>query len=121
MLRSATGFVSKQVEHLINQINAEGSRYDRELRSVHREKVIIPAEIEFESGETLTAFTRNLSAHGVCLISCKEIQPEFQTTLKLYRLSEPPSSIFAECRWSKAFGDQYWVSGWKFLQLKRDN
>ncbi len=119
MLRSSTGFVSQQVETLINQISVEDKRFERELRSVHREKLIIPAEVLFDSGETLPAFTRNISAKGVCILCCQEIEPKTTATLKLHRISQASSNIVAECRWSKPFGEQYWVSGWLFIQVKK--
>lgn len=118
MLRSSTGFVSKQVETLINQISVEDKRFERELRSVHREKLIIPAEVQFDSGESLPAFTRNISANGVCILCCQEIETKIRATLKLYRISQSPGNVVAECRWSKPFGERYWVSGWQFLQVK---
>lgn len=125
MLRSSSGstgsagFVSKQVEQLIKKINSEDNRYERELRSVHREKVIIPADVVFDDDDMLTAFTRNLSVKGACILSGREIERGIRATLKLYRLSQSPSSVYAECRWSKPFGDRYWVSGWQFLKLSR--
>ena len=119
MLRSSTGFVSKQVEQLINQISVEDKRFERELRSVHREKLIIPAEVMFDSGESLSAFTRNISSKGVCIMSCQEIEPMTKATLKLFRMSQAPGTVLAECRWSKPFGDHYWVSGWLFLQVTK--
>jgi hypothetical protein len=119
MLRSSSGFVSKQVEILIKQINSEDSRFERDLRSVHREKVIIPAEVILSEVESLSAFTRNLSIQGACILSEKEIDRGVKATLKLYRLSQEASSVFAECRWSKPFGRRYWVSGWQFLQVKK--
>lgn len=119
MMRSTTGFVSPQVQQLIRQINAEGTRFDRELRSAHREKMIIPADVVFDSGHTVTGFTRNLSAQGACLLTCEEIEDKVKAVLKLYRVAHPPSSsVFAECRWTKKYCDGFWVSGWQFLQVK---
>lgn len=119
MLRSSTGFVSKQVEQLINEISVEDKRFERELRSVHREKLIIPAEVLFESGDSLPAFTRNISSKGVCIMSCQQIEPMIKATLKLFRMTQAPGNVLAECRWSKPFGDHYWVSGWLFLQVAK--
>ena len=39
--------------------------------------------------------------------------------LELYRINELPVDVLAECRWSKPFGPNYWMSGWQFVTIIR--
>jgi len=111
-----------QVERLIQELLSEDARYDRELRSAHRENLVFPVSIcPSEEGQTINGFSRNVSVSGICVLCDTEIATGERVTLEIYRLHRPePSRVLAECRWCKPFGDEFFASGWLFLGLARD-
>ena len=118
MLTSTNRYVSPDVEKLIKEVILEDTRYERELRSVHREKIVLPANIKFMNGiPSVAAFTRNLSVAGTCLISRAEVEVGAMALVQIYRLTSKFSQVVAECKWTRQFGEEYWMSGWQFLRL----
>ena len=116
MLTNASRYVSTDVERLMHQVIAEGSRYDRELRSVHREKIVLPVNLKFMNGlPAISAFSRNLSISGACLITQQPIEVDMLAMIQIYRLNASESQVVGECKWCKPFGHDYWMSGWQFF------
>ena len=135
-----------EVEQLIRELLTEDARYDRELRSAHRENLVFPVSIflpkvvrqsyeiqlsdeaqpideaqQFDEVRRLSGFSRNVSVTGICVLCDTEIVSGERATLEIYRLHRPePSRIFAECRWCKPFGDEFYASGWQFSGLARN-
>ena len=117
MLSTST---SPEIEHLIKEVVKEDSRYVRsEMRSVHRENLVVPVTMIFKDGLQQEAFSRNISPAGVCLISREPVTGNETVELEIYRLNGKKQQIIAEARWCKPFGPEYFMSGWKFVQLKR--
>ena len=104
------------IHEIIDEIRTENSRFNSEMRSAHRERIVLPALVRGDSGQEISSFTRDLSVAGTCLISGQKFSPGSRWTIELYRMDGTSSSIIAECRWTQAFGDCFWLSGWKFLQ-----
>ncbi len=119
MVMRSSGFASSQIAKLINDIQSETIRFDRDLRSSHREKITLPVEVRISDDEIITGFTRNISATGVCLLTCSEIEQGINAVIEIYRLKDPMSRILSEVRWSKPFGDRFWISGWQFKGIAR--
>ena len=111
-----------EVERLIREMLSEDVRFDRELRSSHRENLVFPVSIcPNDEGETINGFSRNVSVSGICVLCDTEIATGERMTLEIYRLHRPePSRVLAECRWCKPFGDEFFASGWQFIGLARD-
>lgn len=121
MLTSENRFVSADVERLINQIILEDSIFEREMRSTHREKLVLPINLKFMNGlPSIAAFSRNLSTAGACLITRQSIELQMLAMLQIYRLNGHDSRVVGECRWCKPFGHDYWMSGWQFLRVPRN-
>lgn len=111
---------SPELENLIKEVVKEDNRYVRsEMRSVHRENLIVPVTIHFKDGRQQEAFSRNISPAGICLISSEQVAANQLLDLEIYRLNGKCDRIIAEVRWCKPFGQEYFMSGWKFVQLKR--
>ncbi len=111
---------SPEIEHLIKEVVSEDCRYVRsEMRSVHRENLVVPITMIFKDGRQQEAFSRNISPAGVCLISSEMVTDNETVELEIYRLNGKAQRIIAESRWCKPFGPEYFMSGWKFVQLKR--
>lgn len=113
-----------EIESLIDEIIRENARYKRELRSFHREPLVCPVIISFddEESEEQHCVSRNISPAGISLISSFEFKQGVVAPLEIYRLTKLKSTprIVAECRWSKPFGEEYWMSGWQFLRLQKN-
>ena len=110
------------VERLIRELLTEDARYDRELRSAHRENLVFPVSICLsEKDQEISGFSRNVSVTGICVLCDTQVSTGDRAVLGIYRLHRPePSRILAECRWCKPFGDAFFASGWQFLGLARD-
>ena len=117
MLSTAT---SPELENLIKEVVREDNRYVRsEMRSVHRENLVVPVTIVLKDGCQQPAFSRNISPAGICLISSEPVTANQTLELEIYRLNGKSDRIIAEVRWCRPFGQEYFMSGWKFMQLKR--
>ena len=122
MLTRQTQYVSAHVEKIIKEIQKEDSRFDFDLRSAHREKVVLPVVVKDMSSEgEFDCYSRNLSGTGICLLSQHEFEIDWQCILQISRLDESVSDIVAVSRWSKPFGPRHWISGWQFLSISKEN
>lgn len=111
---------SPELENLIKEVVKEDCRYVRsEMRSVHRENLVVPVTIVFKDGGQQPAFSRNISPAGICLISDEPVTANQTLELEIYRINGKSNRIIAEVRWCKPFGQEYFMSGWKFMHLKR--
>ncbi len=111
---------SPEIDRLIKEIVKEDTNYAlTEMRSVHRENLVVPVTLVFSDGSTQHTHSRNISAVGVCLIGTEPVPINELVDLEIYRLKGSPSRIVADPRWCKPFGANYFMSGWKFIQMKR--
>jgi hypothetical protein len=122
MINQAMVSSNPEVERLIREMLSENARYERELRSAHRENLVFPVSIyRPEEDERIFGFSRNVSVTGVCILCDTELAPGERATLEIYRLHKAePSRVRSECRWCKPFGDNFYASGWQFSGLARD-
>lgn len=108
-----------EIERLIKEIVRDDARYVlTEMRSMHRENLVVPVTLIFKDGARQNAFSRNISAVGVCLIGKEPIAENQVVDLEIYRLNGKPDRVSADVRWCKPFGKEYYMSGWKFLQVR---
>ncbi len=115
-----SAFINPDVERLIREVSLENNRFERELRSVQREKIVLPLSMKFLNGEEeIHGFTRNLSAAGACIICQRYFEERTLCKLMIHRLKKSESEVIAECRWCKEFGPDFWMSGWQFLRIPR--
>ena len=107
------------IERLVKEIVKEDARYVlTEMRSMHRENLVVPVTLVFPDNTRQNTFSRNISAVGVCLIGKEPIAENQIVDLEIYRLNGKPDRVSADVRWCKPFGKEYHMSGWKFLQVK---
>ena len=107
------------IERLVKEIVRDDARYVlTEMRSMHRENLVVPVTLIFSDGTRHNTFSRNISPVGVCLIGREPIPENQIVDLEIYRLNGKPDRVSADVRWCKPFGKEYFMSGWKFLQLK---
>jgi hypothetical protein len=122
MLIKQSQFVPPEIERMIKEIQTEDSRFDRELRSAHREKIVLPVTIKSLDGKELIECTsRNISSTGICLLSTTKFESDTQWLLQINRLNEKTSEVMATCKWSREFGRAHSISGWQFIRMTRNS
>lgn len=122
MLKSQNQVVAKQeFVNLVNSMLADKIDFDREMRSHHREPIVRPIVVKYEADhlDEHHCVSRNISASGICLISQFAFPERQSATLELYQLKRLPIDVLAECRWTRPFGPDYWMSGWQFVTIKQ--
>ncbi len=140
MLRSSGPPPKPDIKRAIDDLLKEDARYDQsENRSAHRENLVRHLRIELRQSETsslaaqeedphsddetnsCSGFSRNISATGVGLISKIQIQEKAVAMLSIDKLgaNSKPLAILSECRWCRPYGDNWFLSGWQFISLKR--
>ena len=106
------------VESLLGEIQVEQTRFDRDLRSAKREKVVLPVSIDGDNIK-VSGVTRDLSSTGACIIAEREFDEHDKASIEIYRLNGEPKRLLSECRWCKPFGPNFWLSGWQFVTVEK--
>ncbi len=107
---------SPEIQQLVT-ILTEKDDFDINKRASSREAVVCPVTIQFQYELTKQrAFSKDISAGGICLIGEREVEVEQIASLSIYRLDDIATKVRARCMWSKKFGGDYHLSGWKFLR-----
>lgn len=121
MLRSATGQAKPDIQKVVDDLLREEVNFDRcENRSAIRDHLVRPVSIYIrETDLTLDAFSRNISATGLGLITNESVLERAIAVLEVKRLRGNSVKILAECRWCKEYGENWFFSGWQFINLKR--
>ena len=121
MLRNQSqGAFCPEIERLVKEIVKDDARYVlTEMRSMHRENLVVPVTLIFADGTRQNTFSRNISPVGVCLIGKEPVGNNQVVDLEIYRLNGKPDRVSADVRWCKPFGKEYYMTGWKFLQIKQ--
>lgn len=121
MLRLSGTAPNMDVECAVREMLEEDAFYDRcENRSSHRENLVRPVQLQVRgSSHVLTAFSRNVSAAGIGLITDTNLPERSIATLSIESLKNGPVKFLAECRWSRPFGPNWRISGWQFINLHR--
>jgi len=112
MLGKLYRFASPEIERLLKKLEADESNYENELRSLDREKLVVPVTVSsFDNDLEVRAFSKNISSGGLCLTTLQPfaVGAEMNVELDLHNLL---SKHTAECRWAHKYGKEYWTSGW---------
>ena len=121
MLRLTGTAPNSDVENAIRDLLEEDAFYDRtENRSSHREHLVRPVTLQIRgSQETITGFSRNVSASGIGLITDVEIPERATAVLTVETLNNGPVKFLAQARWCRSYGRNWKISGWQFINLHR--
>ena len=121
MLKKCGPPAKPDLKRAIDKILLEDTNFDRyENRSVHRESLVRAVQVQFrDSDEVVQAFSRNISAAGIGLITHEELQADSIAVLSIASLDGDDTPVLAECRWCKPFGVKWYFSGWQFIGLQR--
>ena len=88
----------------------------RERRAVERQPFVRPVTVVLSrNGETVEGFSKDMSPHGIALITRREWPSGTQSTLKILSLFGSDVEVRSEARWSAKFGRGWFVTGWHFL------
>lgn len=122
MLRTDNGPPTKpDIQRAVDRLLSEDSQFDRnENRSWCRENLVRSVSITIRGEEeTISAFSRNISAAGIGVISNEPIAEKSTAAMTIAGLSDNDMTILAECRWCKQYGENWFLSGWQFVNLIR--
>lgn len=121
MLKQVTlGVVPPDVEAAIKDLLRDDARYTlTEMRSRYRENLVVPVAVHGNDGELVSGFSKNISEAGICIITEHPIVNDMVADLEIYRLSGPEICITSNARWCRPFGQRYYMSGWKFMHLRK--
>ena len=121
MMRTSVGRTNPDVERAVKNLLTEDSNFDRhENRSQHREHLVRPLMVQLrEPEQSVAGFSRNISAAGIGIISDQQIADGSTAVIEVTCQKGPDQKFLAECRWSKSYGDDWFISGWQFVSMKR--
>ncbi|WP_372898562.1 PilZ domain-containing protein [Stieleria sp.] len=121
MLRLSGTAPNMDVENAIRDLLEEDAFYDRiENRSSHREHLVRPVALLIRGAQQeIMAFSRNVSAAGIGLITQNEIPERSTAVLTIESLKGGPIKMLAQCRWCRAYGPNWRISGWQFINMHR--
>jgi hypothetical protein len=94
-----------------------------ERRTAHRQALTRPVLLRplNDPEKSWQAFSKNVSPHGIGLITHERIELGTIAKLTIYRPAGPPVDLLAECRWCDPFGDDWFLHGWNFINVARTN
>lgn len=122
MLRSSMPAASPELDQLVANMLREDADFDRhESRSMHREHLVRSVLIQLRQPheKIITSFSRNISGHGIGLITQEPIPGRATAVLTVEGLRLQDTSIISECRWCLAYGANWHFSGWQFKVVRR--
>lgn len=121
MLRLTGTAPNSDVENAVRDLLEEDAFYDRtENRSSHREHLVRPVSLQIRGSEnSIIAFSRNVSASGIGLITGETIPERATAVLTVETLNSGPVKFLAQSRWCRAYGKNWFISGWQFINLHR--
>ena len=90
-----------------------------ERRSVERKPFVRPVTIRAGRHRDLVAFafSRDISPVGIGLISQVSWKEHTQAQIEVLSIERHDCHVVcAEVRWTRAFGDNWFYTGWKFVE-----
>ena len=102
-------------EIAVGRLIKEDRSVELEQRTGDRLHAAVPVSIYLRGNPyRIPSFTRNLSRSGLCLVSKVETQPDQIADLEIMRTNGESGRIESHCMWAKQYGEDHWVSGWRF-------
>ncbi len=116
MINRDSFVASPEIQQLVTILTSKEDDY-KDKRAATRESLVCPVTVQFQYELTRhRAFSKDISTGGIALIGEREVDAEQIATLAIYRIDDIVSKVRARCVWSKPFGDQYYLTGWRFLR-----
>jgi hypothetical protein len=86
-----------------------------ERRTEPRQPFARPVRIQTPHGQTLTAFSKDLSSLGIGVVSEVSVPPGSIATLEIHCVTGEPVCLRCEARWCDPYGKGWFLVGWKFI------
>ncbi|MCC9603571.1 PilZ domain-containing protein [Stieleria sp. JC731] len=120
MLRLSGSAPNQDVENAVRDMLDEDAIYDNENRNAYREHLVRPVTLAVRGErESLSAFSRNVSASGIGLVTDTVVHEGATAVLTVESLKNGPLKLLAQCRWCRPFGKNWMISGWQFINVHR--
>ena len=121
MLRDSGPAAKPDIQRAVDKMLLDDANFDRyENRSAHRKHLVRAVRVEMrETEQVMQAFSRNISGTGIGLVTQEPLDQNAIAVLLIASLEGEDVPILADCRWSKPFGDGWFLSGWQFIGLKK--
>ncbi|WP_158222749.1 PilZ domain-containing protein [Rhodopirellula sp. MGV] len=120
MLRLSGSAPNLDVENAVRDMLDEDAIYDNENRNAFREHLVRPVTLEIRGqSESIGAFSRNVSASGIGLVTATAVSEGATGVLTVESLKNGPLKLLAQCRWCRPFGKSWMISGWQFINIHR--
>ncbi len=104
--------MQEEIDRLLMEI--QRSRFT-ERRTETRQPFARPVEIHLPHGPSIKAFSKDLSAQGIGIITDVSFQNNSLATLEIHSVTGGPVLLRAEVRWSDTYGKGWFLVGWKFI------
>lgn len=106
------------MQQVIERLISESQRAKFvERRTETRHPHTRPVRIFLSDDDVISAFSKNLSTHGIGIVADRELPAGTIATLSIHCTSGPPVDLRCEVRWCDNFGHGWWLTGWKFLNV----
>ncbi len=106
--------MQEQIDKLLMEI--QRSKFT-ERRTEPRQPFARPVVIHLPHGPSIRAFSKDLSAQGIGVITDTSFQPNSLATLEIHSMHGDPILLRSEARWCDAYGKGWFLVGWKFMGL----
>ena len=116
MINRDSFVASPEIQQLVTILTKKGEVHENKRATV-RESVVCPVTVQFQYELSRhRAFSKDISSGGICLIGERDVEVEQIATLAIYRIDDLGSKVRARCVWSKSFGEEHYLTGWRFLR-----
>ncbi len=104
--------MQEEIDKLLLEI--QRSRFN-DRRTEPRQPFVRPVQIHLPQGSTTTAFSKDLSAQGIGIISNVVWPTGTIAELEIHSTTGDPVILRCEARWCDPYGKGWFVVGWKFI------
>jgi hypothetical protein len=101
-----------QIEQLLLEI--QRAKF-MERRTEPRQPFVRPVSIHVGREAGVKAFSKNMSQQGIGIIAAQMWDVGTIATIRIHSLTRKPVYLRCELRWCDPYGDDWYLTGWKFL------
>lgn len=105
------------MEEAIQSMIRDAVRTDHERRAEKRHAFVYPVSIHRPNESPEFGFSRDLSLTGLGLIHSRPWEARTIADLEIHAPSEKSVAFKSEVRWSREYGDGWYLIGWRFISL----
>lgn len=104
---------------LVEELIRDAQAFDGlDRRGDERKFLICAVAIQHTFGEeSYQAFSRDISADGIGLITSTNVAIDQSANLSISRFDGASLKVSAVCRWCTSYGTGWYLSGWEYRRL----